>query len=496
MSVLVPSISSTQAVSRSTATTRIADLCGLGVLCFFAFTFPLANSATRMQSNAAKYYLLAAVAMVLCWVLWSELRRQGSLGLQVRQLRPGLLVGAVLTGYSFLLCGVSMEILLMAVTAPVLMLVFQFRLGQEEPARRTILWLVAGFSLLAVAACFFSLHQYTALTGHPYRRTGLSTFFACLLVFFGAFLLLRDRAQGMIALKLLLVSGFVASGVALVQFFMPRDLMVMVFPPLLDDPRPYGTLGHTNWFGTYLLLLLPFAIHFLFKERRWRWALLVGLLHGSLLICQTRGAWLAEGMLILLVAVIWRHDWKRLAELFAILVLVTAILLPAQDWKILKRASSLKTEAELAASGSSSAGTGRFAFWKYGLKYLPQYAVLGAGLDSFEEMAKEGEKAPISKAHSIYLDHALSVGIVGLALYLCFLWKCFWSHAPPGLGWAFRGMLVAYLIQGFFIHDTIQTWPLLWLLAGLSLGPLARRAMNKPVGARAIVRVYQPACGK
>lgn len=68
----------------------------------------------------------------------------------------------------------------------------------------------------------------------------------------------------------------------------------------------------------------------------------------------------------------------------------------------------------------------------------------------------------------------------------------------PGVVLVFvlRGILLAYLIQGFFIHDTIQTWPLLWLLAGLALGPLARRG-NESTGCRACHgSSFRPAFGK
>lgn len=285
--------------------------------------------------------------------------------------------------------------------------------------------------------------------------------------------MLRDHHQGVVVLKLLLFSGFITSALALAQFFLPRELTGAVFPPLLIDPRPFGTAGHPNWFGTYLVLLLPFAIHFLLKEWRWRWAVLVGLLHASLLVCQTRGAWLAEAVLIVFTVGIWRQDLKKLAGLFGILTLVTALLLPAHNWKILTRASSLAMEAELAASGSERAGSKRFGVWKYGLEHLPRYSLLGAGLDSFGALAEDGVEAPNSKAHSIYLEYALTTGIIGLLCYLGFLWRCFWTHAPPDFMWTFRTMLIAYLFQGIFIHDTVQTWPILWLLAGLCLGPLA-----------------------
>lgn len=94
--------------------------------------------------------------------------------------------------------------------------------------------------------------------------------------------------------------------------------------------------------------------------------------------------------------------------------------------------------------------------------------MLGSGLDTLPDIAPAGVTPPVDKAHSIYLEYAVTIGIPGLALYLAFLWMTFGKASKDPLTWTFHAMLITYLAQGIFIHDTIHTWPLVWTLAGLA----------------------------
>lgn len=437
-----------------------------------AFGYPLISSAERMAGNTLKYQCLATIASILGVQLFFHLDISGLLRKPSPWIRSGMSLVAVLVVYTFLLCGVTVETLVISLLFPIVFLIFFKEVNQTEGLNKPILRLLLGYAAAVLIACYFTHHQYAAIVGHPYRHTGLSTLLSCLTLFWAAATLLANDGIRRAMLSLLLASGALASAVALVQFFSQGDWVYRFFPQLREDPRAYGTLGHPNWFGTFLMLVIPFATHVLLKERRWIWRLLLAILHASLLVCQTRGAWLAETSLLAFTCFQYRRQPFLVLEVTCIITVVTALLLPVQNWKILTRADSLTREAAMAAAGSASAGTGRFGFWKYGLSHLPEHAVLGAGLDSFDAMATNGEPVPVDKAHSIYLDQGLSTGLIGLGCYLGFLWLCFWKHAPAEYSIAFRGLFVAYLVQGLFIHDTIQTWPLLWILAGMAVSPI------------------------
>ena len=460
----------------------------LGLIGAFAIIFPLATGGSGQFTHRDKYVALVSLVFAIAGIMVFRLAESKQSKFIIRKARPGLMVAAVLGSYSLLLCGLNISTSLVVLLLPFIAVCFSCAFLDENRISRISLYALAGFTVMALASCFLSSHQYMAISGSTYLRTGLPTLLCCISLFFAGMLCVKDRQNGLLVLRLLALTGFPAAVIALLQFFIPNDVVGLYFRSLFDDPRPYGSLGHPNWFGTFVLLVLPLAAYFALTEKRWYWWFLVALLHASLLACQTRGAWLAEMVLMAFILISFRKAPKKIFGLFAILFLATLIMLPMQNGKILARANSLGNEANLAVIGSSGAGTGRFGFWKYGIEHVPRHMVLGAGFDQFAELGGDPQAAPTTKAHSIYLDLALSVGAVGLLGYLMFVGRTFWKHAPSGMEWVFRGLLIAYLIQGFFIHDTIQTWPLLWLLAGLVLGPLSNtpRAENVVIQERTV----------
>ncbi|HET7626330.1 MAG TPA: O-antigen ligase family protein, partial [Verrucomicrobiae bacterium] len=181
----------------------------------------------------------------------------------------------------------------------------------------------------------------------------------------------------------------------------------------------------------------------------------------------TRGAWVATAVFIVFLFIARPEHRRNTMRLLVLMFFVTAFLAPWKHWQILKRADTLSTEAGKAIEGSSSTGSDRFKYWKYSLRELPRHAILGSGLDTLGEIAPAGTAAPVTKAHSIYLEYAVTIGIPGLLLYLAFLRGCVRRLSRSFLHWTFRAIFITYFVQGIFIHDTIQTWPLIWFIAGI-----------------------------
>jgi putative inorganic carbon (HCO3(-)) transporter len=254
----------------------------------------------------------------------------------------------------------------------------------------------------------------------------------------------------------------------LLQFF-GTDIVFLQEASFFTGWRSYATMGNPNWLGTYLLLLLPFAVGFYLESGR-PWACAAaGLLFANILTSQTRGAWLAAAVFGVMVFVGLRAYQKRLFQLLLVLLIITAVLIPCHGWAILRRASSFRTEADLALTGSNEAGTARFEVWKFAFRRLPAHFVLGSGLDTLALVGSPSDPAPNSKAHSVFLEYAITLGIPGLVLYLLVLRRAFSGAVTEPISWAFRATFLVYLIQGIFVHDTIPTWPLVWFLAALAV---------------------------
>jgi O-antigen ligase len=336
---------------------------------------------------------------------------------------------------------------------------------------RISLGVLAGIVVLTTVV---SRYHHVTFIGSTFRRTGALTFLACVTLFLLVVCFVRNVRVRRTLIFLLLAGGVFVSGIALWQFYFP-EVASGWFYYLRYDDRPAGTMGQTNWFGTYLCLLLPLATTLFIGADSLRSRLMMGgislLLFSALLVCQTRGAWTGFGVFMIWLAWRQRQAWRRVLSLFLIFLAAGLVLLPARDFKIWNRMLSMQKEVDRLGQGSAAAGTGRLGFWMYGLKHLPPHFILGSGLDTFEEVGlKETPPPPIDKAHSIYIESAVTLGLPGLAAYLYFLWACVRPRGRPGdlIQWGLRASIVTYLIQGIFIHDTIHTWPLVWIIAGLA----------------------------
>lgn len=75
-----------------------------------------------------------------------------------------------------------------------------------------------------------------------------------------------------------------------------------------------------------------------------------------------------------------------------------------------------------------------------------------------------------NKAHNLFLDTAVSLGLVGLALYLLLL-GVFLGITARGAGWGLEAVLVVYLVYGLTWFESAQFSHLAWwaLSAGLAL---------------------------
>jgi O-antigen ligase len=441
---------------------------GRVVILVFALAFPLVTAPTEFGSNLTKFNALLVFAAFLAGIVMLFLYRTRSAVEGPGSTRMPFLIWLILGGYSFLLTGFCSETLVMVFTFLMLVSLWTARSSLTAlipPGLTRSLGILVAVVLIS---CFANLHQYQALLGHIYRKTGLVTFGCVVTLFVSTLIFLGSSGDCRRVLKCLLLGGGLVSAVGLLQFF-GTDIVFLQEASFFSGWRSYGTMGNPNWFGTYLLLLLPIAVGFYLESGRLWAGAACGLLYANILTSQTRGAWLATAAFAVMVFVGLRGYRRRTRQLLLLLVVITAFLLPCHELAILQRADSLRAEADMALTGSNEAGTARFQVWKFAVRKLPAHFLVGSGLDTLGSLGSPEDPAPNSKAHSIFVEYAVTIGIPGLLLYLAFLWKGFSGATPDPISWAFRALFLVYLIQGIFIHDTIQAWPLIWFLAALAV---------------------------
>jgi len=251
--------------------------------------------------------------------------------------------------------------------------------------------------------------------------------------------------------------------------------------------RIFSTLGNPIYLAIYLLIHL-FILAYLFSRTRVMWlrVLYVGISLFELYIfiaAGTRGAVVgfvagavAAGALTLLLS---RSRALRLASgagLGFLLILVGAL------WFV--RSSSFVRERPLLArlsdiNISSSTVQSRFLIWKIAVDAIRERPLIGWGPENFIlPFAKYYNPLLFSnepwfdRVHNMYLEWLVAGGILGFLAYVTLyiitfitLWQL-WRRQVFGAGAVavFSGLILAYLLQNFFVFDTIITYLFITLL--------------------------------
>lgn len=452
---------------------------GLGLV-----VYPLLFGGTKPGGNSLAFHVLGVGSLGAALAM--SVGQSWSLG---RRDRVILACGgvAVLYGCTLLLVtfGPSLGVVLLAVLPGFLWLQLKTPADVTREMPAWTYWSVVVLLLAATLSSFLTFHQQVALAGNPIRYTGYVSLLACIVIFLATVRWARTGNPVPLLLGALTVSAVVVSAIAMWQFF-DNESARRLFPDLGVDTRPLGTLGHPNWFGTFLCLTFPLCVTLYLRQQRLagRAAFLLGsgLLFAALLVCQTRGAYLGVTAFLVFLGVTQSGRWRALLPLILTLCAVAVVILPAKEGEVAQRILSFGNEVDRASELSRSAGTGRFGMWMYAIRHIPPHLLVGSGMDTYAEVAPDDDPPPprTDKAHSIYFEYALTLGLPGLLAYLSLVVSC--VSAPVRgdlLAWGFRGAVLAYLVQGVFIHDTIQVWPVLWVILGLAVARHAGRSTGE-----------------
>jgi O-antigen ligase len=159
---------------------------------------------------------------------------------------------------------------------------------------------------------------------------------------------------------------------------------------------------------------------------------------------------------------------KSFGIILLTLAIVTALLLPAHNGNLNKRAISIGDSISAGFESDDSAGSGRMYIWKETIKLIPDNWAFGVGPDNLiYKGIYFGPLEPIDKAHNIYLETAVTMGIPALLFYLAFLSFFIFRRCKNDKEFMFFSMISTYLMQGFFNIDVIMVLPLFWIVLGL-----------------------------
>lgn len=307
--------------------------------------------------------------------------------------------------------------------------------------------------------------QATAWLGSPYRFTGLTTYYFCIVLF----ILAHTSKKTETLLSSLVITASIVSVLALLQYFginlVPRE-NIRAQLGLLS----YGTMPHPNFLGTYTAFVLPGAIFLYLRSKKFLNLIFASLIYTGLIVSLCRGTWLASLIGLLIIGVyVWKSPAmkKSLFILIGIFIAITLLLMPANNGMLLARILSLQGNTGL--NLNDSAGSYRMYIWRGAFHLFLLYWPFGIGPD---HLIYAKLITPIheiaDKAHNIYLELGLTMGIFTLLSYLAFL-SFFFRKWKTEIGFALLTMITVYLIQGFTNIDIVAIMPLFWIVLGLSI---------------------------
>ena len=265
-----------------------------------------------------------------------------------------------------------------------------------------------------------------------------------------------------------------------------------------------STFGNSNFFGSFISIVLPISITIFILKGNFKSFLLSLIMFFNMIASGTRSAWVAFAVMTLigLIYLIKQKNkkyFKRTIPLFFCFLTICIYLFggfgftpktvintsinstndPMKKWLQLQ-----EDFQELNFSGiSKSAGSNRIAIWSMTFELMLKNPILGCGPDNlkegliiycyedFYEYLQDKCKV-IDKAHNEYLHIGATLGIPALICYLIFIT----SILLPKIKLSFNSnihfiiclTIISYLTQAFFNISTLGVAPLFWMILGLS----------------------------
>lgn len=322
------------------------------------------------------------------------------------------------------------------------------------------------FIVFSTISALLAPVQITAWIGNPYRFTGLTTYYFCIILF----ILAQTSKYVDKLLAALVYSSTIVSILAILQYFginlVPHEAYRMIYAGSIG----YGTMPHPNFFGTYTAFILPAAIFLYLRTNKLINLFCPALIYAGLLVSQCRGTWLAFLLgLFIITWYVWKKTELHKAALLTLgaIALVTAILMPMHHGLLFNRLVSINGSSGV--NLNDTAGSYRMYIWRGAFHLFLLYWPFGIGPDHliYAKLITPAHEIA-DKAHNIYLEMGLTMGVFTLISYLSFL-SFFFRKWKTEIGFVLLTMISVYLIQGFTNIDVVMIMPLFWIILGLSI---------------------------
>lgn len=291
---------------------------------------------------------------------------------------------------------------------------------------KTVFILGISYSLWAVMTSMFSINISTAL--YEIARYTLNV----ILLFLVMVTVQQELSLVLNLCKVLVIVSIIQSLVGIFQYY------EVAFTDIPGTDKPYGLMVHRTLFGSAQALLTPFLLFVVFKASKgWKFISLIALagVVVSIIISQSRSAWLATIAVILTTLILTVTYSKHYRKKFTLAILtgISAIIIALVILVNLETGDRLSksiigrfTTIVQAPSDYNAISTGRLLLWSKSLRLFKRHLISGVGpgnwhlaipvYTSTNSAWADGGQVP-SWPHNIYIQVACETGIPGFLLY-------------------------------------------------------------------------------
>lgn len=376
--------------------------------------------------------------------------------------------------YLALLVVVSILLIMVALNAKMIGILFKW----DWINRLALIY----FALLTLSL-FFSHDLQLSLGGQFLRYDGYVTQVLYLFLFLFARLIKKIPAWFM--------DGIVIGSTILAFYALLQANGLEIFTRDLTRMHwivPFATFGNPNFFGAYLVLILPWHLYLILFEHKLYAYFTYSLVFYVLLINMTRSAWIGFIATLIFAGImqfIFKHPIKKKELLFIVFISVVLILFHNifSNQALLGRFLSITSDfnALVKQQGNINVlGSFRLFIWVRVIEIIKDYPFFGVGIENLhivfmerfnqDSIAMFGRVMIADKAHNEYLHLAVTSGIPSLIAYLAFLVKSAFDNykqLKDPMTFIFAGAIFGYCTQAFFNISVVSVAYIFWIYLGL-----------------------------
>ena len=344
-----------------------------------------------------------------------------------------------------------------------------------RPRKSIVLYAFGAFVGIATLAGILGVNPYQSFWSNFERMEGTITYLHLFALFLTAAHILKSKTDW---LRFAYVSIGVATFIALFTLAEGFDVM----KGYGTENRPFATFGNFIYLAVYLMTHMFVVGGLLASEwknqlKRWTLITLELVLLGAFLLPASRGAFVGllagVGTMTMLVLIFSKQKILRygaLAAVIAGIALLTGI--KAYPQSAVVRSVPLFNRVA-GTSFTDIQNQPRIKIWGMAIEAARERPVLGWGPDTFiVPFAKYynptlyGNEPWFDRTHNVFLEWLVDAGILGFIAFLSIhvaalytLWRLWKKRViSSAVALAFAGGYGAYLMQNFFVFDSITTY--------------------------------------